>query len=128
MTIYRAKFRKYYVFLITDYDIYANYKPILLYLLVLLMVCVITQLIYSFLVWVIIHEMLVNCGWDSVLWLLYLVYVLYVMHLSPSIMHDLVFYLALWSFYPLVYKMHNQNPKKPFFRFYFMRLCWLVIL
>ena len=27
--------------------------------------------------------------------------------------HDLVFSLALWIFYPLVYKLHNQNPKKP---------------
>ena len=35
------------------------------------------------------------------------------MHLSPSIVHDLVFALALWSFYPLVYKLYNQNPKKP---------------
>ena len=35
------------------------------------------------------------------------------MHISPSIVHDLVFVLALWSFYPLVYKLHNQNPKKP---------------
>ena len=26
---------------------------------------------------------------------------------------DLMFSLALWSFYPLVYKLHNQNPKKP---------------
>ena len=57
--------------------------------------------------------MLVNCGWTSVLWLLFMVYVLYVMHLSPLIVHDLVFALALWSLYPLVYKLHNQNPKKP---------------
>ena len=39
-TVYRAKFRNSYVFLITDYDIYASYKPILLYLLVLFLVCV----------------------------------------------------------------------------------------
>ena len=40
---------------------------------------------------------------------LYLIY-----YASQSFfVHDLVFYLALWSFYPLVYKLHNQNPKKP---------------
>ena len=49
-TIYRAKFRNYYVFWITDYDIYAIYKPILLYLLVLFLICVITQLTVSFLI------------------------------------------------------------------------------
>ena len=57
--------------------------------------------------------MLVNCGWNLVMWLLYMVYGLYVMHLSHSIVHDLVFALALWSVYPLVYKLYNQNPKKP---------------
>ena len=50
-TIYRAKFRNSYVFFMNDYDIYANYKPILLYLMVLFLVCVITQLTVSFLVW-----------------------------------------------------------------------------
>ena len=49
-TIYRAKFRNSYVFWITDYDIYANYKPILFYLLVSFLIGVITQLTNSFLV------------------------------------------------------------------------------
>ena len=49
-TVYKAKLRNSYVFFITDYDIYASYKPILLYLLVLFLVGVITQLTYSFLV------------------------------------------------------------------------------
>ena len=90
-----------------------NYKPFLVYLLIPFLICLITQLVYSFLVKVIIHEVLVNYGWNLMLWLLYWLYVLYVMHLSPSIVHDLVFALALWSFYPLVYKLYNQNPKKP---------------
>ena len=55
-TVYRAKFRNSYVFLITDFDIYASYNPILLYLLVLSLVCI------HFLIDVIIHEMLVNFG------------------------------------------------------------------
>ena len=59
------------------------------------------------------HEMRVNCGWNSVLWLFFLVYVLYVMHLSPCKVHDSVFALTLWSFFPLVYKLYNQNPKIP---------------
>ena len=49
-TVYRAKFRKYYVLWITDYVIYAIYKPILSYLLVPFMIGVITQFINSFLV------------------------------------------------------------------------------
>ena len=49
-TVYRAKFRYSYVFLMTDYDIYANYKPILFYLLVSFMIGVVTQLTNSFLV------------------------------------------------------------------------------
>ena len=49
-TVYRAKFRNSYVFLIIDYDIYASYKPIFLHLLVLFLICVITQLTVSFLV------------------------------------------------------------------------------
>ena len=43
-----------------------------------------------------------------------IVYGLYfIYYASQSFVHDLVFALALWSFYPLVYKLHNQNPKKP---------------
>ena len=49
-TVYKAKFINSYVFFITDYDIYANCKAILLYLLVLFLIRVITQLTYSFLV------------------------------------------------------------------------------
>ena len=49
-TVYKAKFKNSYVFLITDYDIYANYKPTLFYLLVSFMIGVVTQLINSFLV------------------------------------------------------------------------------
>ena len=49
-TVYRAKLRNSYVFWITDYDIYANYKPILSYLLVSFLIGVITQLTNSFLV------------------------------------------------------------------------------
>ena len=49
-TVYRAKLRNSYVFLMTDYDIYANYKPILFYLLVSFMIGVVTQLTNSFLV------------------------------------------------------------------------------
>ena len=47
-----------------------------------------------------------------------LVYVLYVMHLSPSNVHDSMFSLALWSFFPLVYKLYNQNPKKMILFYY----------
>ena len=49
-TIYRAKFRNSYVFLMIDYDIYTNYKPILFYLLVSFMIGVVTQLTNLFLV------------------------------------------------------------------------------
>ena len=124
-----AKCKKYCVSLMTELWNIWNYKPFLFYLLIPFLICLITQLIYSFPVKVIIHEVLVNCGWNLMLWLLYLVYVLYVMHLSILIVHDLVFSLALWSFYPLVYKLYNQNPKKTFLVLLcFMRLCWLVLL
>ena len=49
-TVYRAKFRNSYVFLMTDYDIYANYNPILLYLLASFLIGEVTQLTNSFLV------------------------------------------------------------------------------
>ena len=49
-TVYGAKFRNSYVFLMTDYDIYANYKPILFYSLVTFFIGVVTQLTNSFLV------------------------------------------------------------------------------
>ena len=49
-TVYRAKFRNSYVFLMTDYDIYANYKPILFYLLVSFLIGIVTLLTNSFLV------------------------------------------------------------------------------
>ena len=48
--VYRAKLRNSYVFLMTDYDIYANYKPILFYMLVSFLIGVVTQLTNSFLV------------------------------------------------------------------------------
>ena len=48
--MYGAKFKNSYVFFMTDYDIYANYKPILFYLLVSFLIGVITQLTNSFLV------------------------------------------------------------------------------
>ena len=48
--VYGAKFRNSYVFLMTDYDIYANYNPILFYMLVSFMISVVTQLTNSFLV------------------------------------------------------------------------------
>ena len=49
-TVYRAKFRYSYVFLMTNYDIYENNNPILFYLLVSFMFGVVTQLTNSFLV------------------------------------------------------------------------------
>ena len=49
-TVYKSKFRNSYVFLMTDYDIYANYKPVLFCLLVSFMIGVVTQLTNSFLV------------------------------------------------------------------------------
>ena len=49
-TVYGAKFRNSYVSFMTDYDIYANYKPILFYLLVLFLIGVVTQLTNSFIV------------------------------------------------------------------------------
>ena len=49
-TVYGSKFRNSYVFLMTNYDIYANYNPILLYLSVSFMIGVGIQLTNSFLV------------------------------------------------------------------------------
>ena len=48
-TVYRAKFKNSYVLWITDYVIYAIYKPILSYLLVSFPIGVITQFINLFL-------------------------------------------------------------------------------
>ena len=113
--VYRAKFRNSYVFLITDYDIYASYKPILLYLLVLFLVCVITQLTDSFLVWG-------YYSWNacelwmklSIVLILFMVYISYIMHISPSLLHDLVFVLAWWDFSLLITNCKDKNLKTCF--------------
>ena len=114
-TVYRAKFRYSYVFFMTNYDIYASYKPVLLYLLVLFLVCVITQLTDSFLVWG-------YYSWNacelwmkfSIVLILFLVYVSYIMHLSPSLLHDLVFVLAWWYF-PLLLTNCKTKTLKTYF-------------
>ena len=114
-TVYGAKFRNSYVFLITDYDIYARYKPILLYLLVLFLVCVITQLTDSFLVWG-------YYSWNacelwmkfSIVLMLFLVYVSYIIHLSYSLLHDLVFVLAWWDFPLLITNCKTKTLKTCF--------------
>ena len=113
-TVYRAKFKNSYVFLMTNYDIYANYKPILFYLLVSFMIGVVTQLTNSFLLW--------YYSWNSCeLWvklsivlMLFMVYISYIMHLSPSLLHDLVFVLAWWYFTLLLSNCKTKTLKTYF--------------
>ena len=57
-------------------------------------------------------EMIANCGWNSVLCLFYLDYGLYVMHLSFKWSWFSVFF-GLMTFFPLVFKLYNQNPRIP---------------
>ena len=113
--VYKAKSRNSYVFLITDYDIYASYNPILLYLLVLFHICVITQLTVSFLVWG-------YYSWNacelwikfSIVLILFLVYVSYIIHFSSSSLHDLVFVLAWRDFSLLITNCKTKNLKTCF--------------
>ena len=130
-TVYRAKFRNSYVVLITDYDIYASYKPILLYLLVLFMVCVITHLKDSFLVWG-------YYSWNacemwmkfSIVLILFLDYVSYIIHLSPSLLHDLVLFLAWWDFTLLLTNCKTKTLKNLFYLVLFYEIvldCSLVV-
>ena len=127
-TVYRAKFRNSYVFLMNDYDIYANYKPILFYLLVSFMIGVVTLLTNSFLVWCYYSwnacELLVKL---NIVLMLLMVYISYTMHLNPSLLHDLVLVLAWWDFTLLLTNCKTKTLKTYFTLFYFMRLCWLIL-
>ena len=97
-TVYGAKFKNSYVSLMTDYDIYANYKPILLYLLVSFFIGVVTLLTNSFLIWGYYSwnacELWVKL---SIVLMLFLVYISHIMHFSLSLLHDLVFVLVWWD-------------------------------
>ena len=80
-----------------------------------------------FLFKVIYHGMLVNCGWNSVMCLRFsgLCFIYYTS--QSFIVAWFSVCISLMIFYPLVYKLQNQNPKNMFIYFYFMRLCWLVL-
>ena len=114
-TVYGAKFRNSYLFLMTDYDIYGNYKPILFYLLVSFLIGVVTQLTNSFLVWCYYSwnacELWVKL---SIVLMLFLVYISYIMHLIPSLLHDLVFVLAWWDFTLLLTNCKTKTLKTYF--------------
>ena len=114
-TVYEGKFKNSYVFLMTDYDIYANYKPILFYLLVSFLIGVVTMLTNSFLVWDYYSwnacELWVKL---SIVLMLFLVYISYIMHLSASLLHDLVFFLAWWDFTLLLTNCKTKTLKNYF--------------